>query len=483
MLGGIGAAICETAFDTVFLLELAARFFSCPNKIKFCMYYSNVVDLLAGGVLLLRISVGFNLDPLDSWDWRKLFLLCIVPTLRMMKTVRRFQKLHLIFIAADKALEALPVLMWFLVVTTLVCSTAIYLVEPRDNVESLPKAMWFVIVTLSTVGYGDVTPVTVWGSIVTTILIVASALYMSMPLGIVGQAFHETWEDRDRILVMNQTRKRLGQWGYHAEDIPIIFAIFDADGSGEIELHEFRIMITEMRIGLKDERIVQLFDAIDVDGGGAIDDKEFVRHIFPGSFMMLYEAAPPDRFESELSERDSSFRHSIASSHSRRGFQSHYSRASRHKSMFVPRGTATSQSPLRASSNGRSTTHGNGKPSMGAGPRKSLACQAMFDRWKSTEEKDFLTDAQRARVRSFLEHEEQRMQSVQVASPQPGSAKTSHMSVSNGVVPVEGASPKVQLLPASASANSLGVGSPKSSEVKVQGKVSPNPKKVHVAAH
>jgi hypothetical protein len=197
--------------------------------------------------------------------------------------------LHLIFKAFCDAFEALPILLFTLSVIILVFSACIYMVEPRHNIGSLPQAMWFTIVTMSTVGYGDVSPSSMAGYLITAVLIALSVLYMAMPIGIVGQTFGDVWRERDRILLMQQTRKRLTQWGYTAEDIPIIFHLFDEDSGGEIELPEFQKMIAEMGIGLTDERIVELFESLDTDGGGGIDDREFVKHVFPQAFHKLYK--------------------------------------------------------------------------------------------------------------------------------------------------------------------------------------------------
>ena len=60
-------------------------------------------------------------------------------------------------------------------------SSVVYFVEPRDNIDSLPKAMYLIIVTISTVGYGDVTPDTTNGYLALSVIIVVSVFYMAIP--------------------------------------------------------------------------------------------------------------------------------------------------------------------------------------------------------------------------------------------------------------------------------------------------------------
>jgi len=267
---------------------------------------------MLGSVLTLRLAAGPRLDTMPKDSVLRNFFLCLLPTLRMMKTLRRFQTLHLIFKAFEQAVEALPVLLWTLMVAIMVFSTLIFWFEPRDNIPTWTTSIWLTIVTMSTVGYGDVSPVSPAGTIIDCVLIIVSVLYMAMPIGIIGQTFGSIWHDRDRILLMQQTRKRLLQWGYTAEDIPIIFSLFDEDDDGELDLPEFRKMIKEMGLGIREERVLALFDSLDVDAGGAIDDKEFVRNVFPEVFNQLYQVDAEQAEEISVRARKSVMAHASA---------------------------------------------------------------------------------------------------------------------------------------------------------------------------
>merc|ERR1719491_899427 len=99
-------------------------------------------------------------------------------------------------------------------------------------------------------------------------LTVTGVLYMAIPLGIVGHAFTQVWQDRDRILLVKKTQAALLQWGYKAHDIPILCQVFDTHGEGELDINDFRRMIHQMRIGLNDDRVIELFHSFDADGSG-----------------------------------------------------------------------------------------------------------------------------------------------------------------------------------------------------------------------
>jgi len=290
---GLKAGIIESVFDLVFLVDISLRYWSCPDRTAFFLVAYNNIDLAVALIpLIIRASLGFNI----SQDWAvdgisvAEFLLIGGPitVLRLLKTTRYLEKLTLIFSAFRLASEALPVLLFMMSILALLFSSLIYIVEPRDNIDTLPRAMWLTIVTMTTVGYGDYYPVTGLGTIIVTCLIACSVTYMAILPGILGNAFTEVWEDRDRLLLIRRTRDRLIQEGYKPRDLPEIFRLFDRDQNGDLDLNEFRSMIMEMGIGLSEERIIRLFHSFDADGSGAIDDKEFVRELFPGQFRAIY---------------------------------------------------------------------------------------------------------------------------------------------------------------------------------------------------
>uniref|UniRef100_A0A7S1M2M9 EF-hand domain-containing protein n=1 Tax=Alexandrium catenella TaxID=2925 RepID=A0A7S1M2M9_ALECA len=140
-----------------------------------------------------------------------------------------------------------------------------------------------------TVGYGDVVPRTPLGHVVVSMLIIMSALYMAVPLGIVGGSFSRVWEDRDRLMLIRRTRIKLLQCGYGPRDILDLFYLYDLDKSGKLNIGEFTQMIKDMELGIGTERTYHLFKTFDSDGNGKVDEEEFVRAIFPKAFHIIFQ--------------------------------------------------------------------------------------------------------------------------------------------------------------------------------------------------
>eukprot|EP00429_Kryptoperidinium_foliaceum_P127063 CAMPEP_0176332338 /NCGR_PEP_ID=MMETSP0121_2-20121125/77022_1 /TAXON_ID=160619 /ORGANISM="Kryptoperidinium foliaceum, Strain CCMP 1326" /LENGTH=218 /DNA_ID=CAMNT_0017675227 /DNA_START=287 /DNA_END=940 /DNA_ORIENTATION=+ len=192
------------------------------------------------------------------------------PFLFLLRFLRRFEHFQLLASAFAAAAQALPVLLYTCFLIALVHAGAIYLVEPRDVFPSMRDAMWFAIVTMSTVGYGDISPVTDIGRALTMNLIVLASLYTAIPIGIVGNAFSKVWEDRDRLLLMQQLRQRISRGGYTPRDLADMFRTLDEDGNGQLSFEEFRELLPMMHITMTDTVAFRVFETFDDDGEGSI---------------------------------------------------------------------------------------------------------------------------------------------------------------------------------------------------------------------
>ncbi len=87
--------------------------------------------------------------------------------------------------------------------TALVAAALMYLAERHvqpDKLGTIPDALWWAIVTLSTIGYGDVVPVTVLGKLIAIVSVFLGMIMIALPVGIIATAFAEQIHRREFIV-------------------------------------------------------------------------------------------------------------------------------------------------------------------------------------------------------------------------------------------------------------------------------------------
>lgn len=284
------AVILESIVDSFFFGEAFLRFFTCPSFATFLFNPHSIIDVLTALPLLLRASSGFRPLPAEGEArFVRAVLLGLVPGFRLLKILRHSTKFHLLTRACLAASEALPVLLFFYFVLWLFFSTLIYAIEPPESIPDLSHAMWLTVVSMTTVGYGDITPVTWLGRATVGVLVTWSMMYMAIPLGILGSCFSQVWHDRDRHLLGHRVRGALMQHGFTVQDLPGLFETYE-NRDGEMSFGDFRVMVEKLRLGLDDERIVELYENVDDDNSGAITVEEFIKFLSPSTYWQLYGA-------------------------------------------------------------------------------------------------------------------------------------------------------------------------------------------------
>lgn len=183
----------ELASVAVFTVEYLLRLFACVEKsggrfrdplwgrLRYARTPMALVDLLA--------ILPFYLGAFLVVDLRFLRALRIV---RFLKLTHYFAGLEILLDSLRSERQALEASFFLLMIAVLLASSGIYLFEHEAQPESfasIPAAMWWSIVTLTTVGYGDVSPVTVGGKIFGACVTILGVGMVALPTGILATGF------------------------------------------------------------------------------------------------------------------------------------------------------------------------------------------------------------------------------------------------------------------------------------------------------
>jgi len=284
----------QLVVEGLFVSELFLRCLASPHRQLFVLNFYNIVDLVSTLPLGLRVWLLARNDLDDGDSAEVVSLLGIVPVLRLLRSLRHFETFQLLSHAFMVFVQALPVLLFTQFLMVLSFAAVIYYCEPRGNIPSLFTSVYFVCVTLSTVGYGDFSPSSPVGKICSVLLMIFGPLYMAMPLGIVGTVFSEIWNDRHRLLLMQQMRNCVLNAGYTPSDLRQMFCLIDTNGDGQLDFQEFVAMLQIMEVDVKLDVVGQVFESFDADSEGTIDYQEFLRGLFPKVHWLVSSAGVVD---------------------------------------------------------------------------------------------------------------------------------------------------------------------------------------------
>jgi voltage-gated potassium channel len=172
---------CEYFVVSIFTAEYLYRLATSPNKLKFVTSFYGLVDLLAILPFFLSLAV----------DLRSLRAIRLLRLLRLLKLARYSSAFDRLARAFHQAKHELVISVAILGIAIYLSAFAIYYFEHAaqpDKFRSIFDAMWWSVVTITTVGYGDIFPITIAGRVFTFVVLLASLGLVAVPTGIFATA-------------------------------------------------------------------------------------------------------------------------------------------------------------------------------------------------------------------------------------------------------------------------------------------------------
>lgn len=177
---GIGLRVLEALITIAFTVEYGLRLWTARDRLRWALSFYGILDLMA------------LLPPYLSLIWPGLRALMVLRAVRLMRIFRilglfnyvREAKILLLSLAASR--HRIIVFMLAVLALVTVFGTVMYMVEPKEaGFTSIPRSIYWAIVTLTTVGYGDIAPVTWLGQILASGIMILGYAIIAIPTGIV----------------------------------------------------------------------------------------------------------------------------------------------------------------------------------------------------------------------------------------------------------------------------------------------------------
>lgn len=172
----------------IFTLEYLCRIYVADNKLRFIFSFYGIIDLIA--ILPFYITRGIDLRSIRIVRLFRLF--------RILKVVRYSQAIQRLKKAFVTVKEELLLFLIATVFLLYISSVGIYYFENNaqpEQFKSVFHCLWWAIVTLTTVGYGDVYPITTVGKIFTSFIAITGIGVVAVPTGLIASALTKITKD------------------------------------------------------------------------------------------------------------------------------------------------------------------------------------------------------------------------------------------------------------------------------------------------
>jgi len=172
--------IAEWAITIFFSIEYIIRLVAVHKPIKYIFSFYGIIDLLS------TIPKYLSLFLIGSQSLVALRALRLLRIFRILKMTRYIGESNTLMRALISSRAKIGVFIFSVLVICIIFGTLMYMIESNESgFSSIPKSIYWCIVTLTTVGYGDIAPVTALGQFMASVIMIMGYGIIAVPTGIV----------------------------------------------------------------------------------------------------------------------------------------------------------------------------------------------------------------------------------------------------------------------------------------------------------
>ena len=189
--------VSEWLFTIFFTIEYALRIYCAPDRKKYIFSTMGIIDLLS---IIPTYLVGFYAPIGSLIDIR---IMRVIRIFRIFKLTPYLRSGHTMQIALRSSRPKIIVFILYISLMVVILGTLMYIIEGQQNgFDNIPKSIYWAVVTLTTVGYGDVVPITTVGKTVAVFIMMLGYAIIAVPTGIVSSELSKSRKDKE--LLKNQ---------------------------------------------------------------------------------------------------------------------------------------------------------------------------------------------------------------------------------------------------------------------------------------
>lgn len=189
--------ILEWIFTGLFTIEYIARLLCVRRAWQYALSFYGIIDLLAILPSYINLFTSANYVMVVR-------VLRLLRVFRVLKLAHFLEETDTLVTALRASRRKIMVFIFTVVAVVIVMGTLMYLIEGEANgFTSIPKSVYWAIVTLTTVGYGDVTPHTPLGQLMASLIMVMGYGIIAVPTGIFSMELRHATRARDARVCAN----------------------------------------------------------------------------------------------------------------------------------------------------------------------------------------------------------------------------------------------------------------------------------------
>lgn len=173
--------VCEWILSIIFVAEYLLRIYVSPKPIKYILSPWGIIDLLS---ILPVLLLAFT----DSIHYFRIIrLLRVIRIFKIFRINKFTREAYSLYHSLVASIYKISVFMFFVVILAIIMGGLMFMVEGKESgFDSIPESIYWAIVTITTVGFGDITPITDLGKFIASIMMLLGYAIIAVPTGIVS---------------------------------------------------------------------------------------------------------------------------------------------------------------------------------------------------------------------------------------------------------------------------------------------------------